>query len=206
MYGATGLLDRGHLVEVDRAGLVGKFVGHTAAKTSKTVKRALGGLLFIDEAYSLSPNSIVGGDFGAEAIETLLKRMEDHRDNLVVVAAGYPKLMDKFLLSNPGLRSRFAREITFPDYSALELVAIFEKMARNADYELGPQVLSTALSIFETAVRSDAFGNGRYARNLLEQAMNRQALRLASSGLHTADRATISTLVASDLIEAAKHL
>jgi len=206
MYGATGLLERGHLIEVDRVGLVGRFVGQTAVKTSKVVKRALGGLLFIDEAYSLAPSVIAGGDFGPEAIETLLKRMEDHRDELVVVAAGYPRLMDKFLSSNPGLRSRFAREITFADYSSDELVQILAKMTYEADYELDEHALPTAKVIFDAAVRGEAFGNGRYARNLLEQAMNRHALRIAAKGIGSADRAEITTLTSADLAEAATHL
>ena len=137
-YGAMGLLQVGHLVEVDRAGLVGQYVGHTATKTSRAVRKALGGVLFIDEAYALTPMGPRTGDFGSEAIETLVKRMEDHRDNLVVIAAGYPKLMEHFLESNPGLRSRFAREITFPDYSAPELVAIANKMVTDAHYRLAP--------------------------------------------------------------------
>ncbi|MCP3934022.1 MAG: AAA family ATPase [Actinomycetia bacterium] len=206
MYGAIGILDNGHLVEVDRAGLVAKFVGQTAPRTSRVVKRALGGLLFIDEAYALSPQSLTGGDFGNEAIETLLKRMEDHRDNLVVVAAGYPRLMERFLASNPGLRSRFAREITFPDYTADQLVAILAKMAADTDYQLDEHALPTARVIFESVVRSEDFGNGRYVRNLFEQAMNRHALRLAHDGIDSADRDAVSTLTSADLAQAATHL
>ncbi|MEZ5281564.1 MAG: AAA family ATPase [Acidimicrobiales bacterium] len=206
MYGAIGILERGHLVEVDRAGLVAKYVGQTAPKTSRVVKRALGGALFIDEAYALAPGSLAGGDFGNEAIETLLKRMEDHRGNLVVVVAGYPRLMERFLASNPGLRSRFAREITFTDYSSDQLVAIFQKMAADADYRLDSHALPTARVIFESAVRGEDFGNGRYARNLLEQAMSRQALRLAHEGIDLADRDAVATLTSSDLAEGARHL
>src|SRR5438093_8598780 len=135
MYRAMGLLRRGHLVEVDRAGLVGQYVGMTAIKTDRVIRRALDGVLFIDEAYALS----VGDerlDFGPEAIETLLKRMEDHRHRLVVIVAGYPRLMHRFLQSNPGLRSRFSREISFPDYSTDELVAITEKLAGEYEYAL----------------------------------------------------------------------
>lgn len=206
LYGAAGLLSRGHLVEVDRAGLVGRFVGGTAAKTSKVVRQAIGGVLFIDEAYALAPNTIVGGDFGPEAVETLLKRMEDHRNELVVVAAGYPRLMDQFLTSNPGLRSRFAREITFPDYSAHELVDILTKMAREADFELNDKAVRAATKVFLKAGRSESFGNARFARNLLEQSMNRQALRLAEEGLVGADRATLARLTADDITSAASQL
>lgn len=206
LYGAAGLISRGHLVEVDRAGLVGRFVGGTAAKTSKVVRQALGGVLFIDEAYALAPQTIVGGDFGPEAVETLLKRMEDHRDDLVVVAAGYPRLMNQFLESNPGLRSRFAREITFPDYSPEELVEILTKMCAEADFELDAKATKAAYKVFLKASRGESFGNARYARNLLEQAMNRQALRLADDGIAGADRSTLAKLTADDINDAAKHL
>src|SRR4051812_16250362 len=133
MYRAMGLLKRGHLVEVDRAGLVGEYVGHTAAKTERAVRRALDGVLFIDEAYALDRGT-ERLDFGSEAIETLLKRMEDERHRLVVIVAGYPALMRRFLESNPGLQSRFSREITFPDYTTDELVAITEKFAAESEY------------------------------------------------------------------------
>ena len=135
MYRSMGLLRRGHLVEVDRAGLVGQYVGLTAIKTERAVRRALDGVLFIDEAYSLAaPEERL--DFGAEAIETLLKRMEDYRHRLVVIVAGYPRLMNRFLDSNPGLRSRFSREITFPNYSTGELLEITETFARDNEYVL----------------------------------------------------------------------
>src|SRR2546430_8141744 len=135
MYRSMGLLEKGHLVEVDRADLVGEYVGSAALKTDRAIRRALGGVLFIDEAYSLAP---VGHhmDFGPEAIETLLKRMEDYRHRLVAIVAGYPRLMQAFLGSNPGLRSRFAREIVFPDYSTAELVAISHEFASRSSYTL----------------------------------------------------------------------
>src|SRR4051794_22428591 len=178
MYRSMGLLRRGHLVEVDRAGLVGQYVGLTAIKTERVIRRALDGVLFVDEAYSLARDG-ERLDFGDEAIETLLKRMEDHRHRLVVIVAGYPRLMEQFLQSNPGLRSRFSREIDFPDYSTGELVAIFARFATDAEYTLGEGVPETLATIFGRAERNDSFGNARFARTLFEQSLNAQALRLA---------------------------
>jgi stage V sporulation protein K len=206
-YGAMGLLKKGHLVEVDRAGLVGQYVGHTAVKTNKVVKDALDGVLFVDEAYALAPERVTGHDFGAEAIETLLKRMEDHRDRVVVIAAGYPKLIHSFLNSNPGLRSRFSREIEFPDYDTSELVAITEKMAADGQYELGPGTHESLTLIFESMVRDERFGNARVSRTLFEHAINAQALRLTGDGgAQSLDSATVSTLRATDFHDAAKRV
>lgn len=204
MYQAIGLLQRGHLVEVDRADLVGQYVGHTAAKTNRAIRRAIDGVLFIDEAYSLSPPGPKTNDFGAEAIEILLKRMEDHRDRLVVIVAGYPALMEQFLASNPGLRSRFAREITFADYRADELVAITEQMATQADYRLDEGSHQSLEAIFANAVRGSGFGNARYARTLFEQAVSRQAVRLAEEGtVEHLSPAALSELRAEDFASAA---
>jgi stage V sporulation protein K len=204
-YGSVGLLKKGHLVEVDRAGLVGQYVGHTASKTDRAIKQALDGVLFIDEAYALSPGQLQGHDFGAEAIETLLKRMEDHRDRLVVIAAGYPKLMNAFLNSNPGLRSRFSREIEFHDYTTKELVAITEKVAEQGDYKLTPGAREALTTIFQRVVRNERFGNARMSRTLFEQAMNCQAVRItAAKG--KVDATSLSLIEADDLFEAAKRL
>jgi type VII secretion ATPase EccA len=208
MYRAMGLLRRGHLVEVDRAGLVGQYVGTTALKTDRVIRRALDGVLFIDEAYSLAPAD-ERQDFGPEAIETLLKRMEDYRHRLVVIVAGYPRLMHHFLGSNPGLRSRFSREITFPDYSTDELVAISGKLAAEYEYSLDEDATDVLRRILGGAARSEGFGNARFARTLFEQALNAQALRLAGvQGTELADleRSELMTLHGEDFRAAARAL
>jgi stage V sporulation protein K len=208
MYRAMGLLKRGHLVEVDRAGLVGEYVGMTAIKTDRAIRRALDGVLFIDEAYALArPGYHRGVDFGAEAIETLLKRMEDYRHRLVVIVAGYPRLMHEFLDSNPGLRSRFAREITFPDYSTDELVAITERFAGQNEYRVTEPAAAELRRIFDRARRGEGFGNARYARTIFEQALNAQALRLAAGeGLEGIPAEDLISLVDTDFAAAAQVL
>ena len=210
MYGAMGLLEKGHLVEVDRASLVGQYIGQTAIKTDRAIRRALDGVLFIDEAYALTPGGGDGRlDFGAEAVETLLKRMEDYRHRLVVIVAGYPRLMRAFLNSNPGLRSRFARELSFPDYSTDDLLEITRRLAAEHEYELGAGADDALERIFAGAERGEGFGNARYARTIFEQALNRQALRLArveGRALEELDRAEVTTLEADDLVEAARSL
>jgi SpoVK/Ycf46/Vps4 family AAA+-type ATPase len=207
MYRATGLLKRGHLVEVDRAGLVGQYVGMTAIKTDRAIRRALDGVLFIDEAYSLA-RADTRQDFGPEAIETLLKRMEDYRHRLVVIVAGYPRLMHEFLESNPGLRSRFSREIAFPDYSTDELVEITHTFARDNEYVLGEGTDNALRLIFSSAARNERFGNARFARTLFEQALNAQALRLAGRGdaVDALDRVQLTTITSEDLVSAARGL
>jgi type VII secretion ATPase EccA len=208
MYGSMGLLRRGHLVEVDRAGLVGQYVGTTALKTDRAIRRALDGALFVDEAYALSRESAMH-DFGAEAVETLLKRMEDYRHRLVVIAAGYPRLMASFLDSNPGLRSRFSREIVFPDYSTGDLIEITKRFASENEYRLTPEALEGLARTFDTAQRGEGFGNARYARTIFEQALNAQALRLASVSGRALEELEADELVrveAEDVVSAARAL
>ena len=180
MYRSMGLLKRGHLVEVDRAGLVGQYVGLTAIKTERVIRRAIDGVLFVDEAYALA-REVDRLDFGDEAIETLLKRMEDNRHRLVVIVAGYPRLMYRFLDSNPGLRSRFSREIEFPDYSTDELVAIFATLRRRVGVHARRRRRGGASRRSSSGPSATSrFGNARFARTLFEQSLNAQALRLGA--------------------------
>ena len=188
IYKRLGVVSKGHLVETDRAGLVAEYVGQTAVKTNKIIDSALDGVLFIDEAYSL----ISGGenDFGKEAIATLLKRMEDNRDRLIVILAGYTKNMKDFIDSNPGLQSRFNRYIEFPDYSAGELLQIFEANMKKYEYRFGEGAREYLQQYFENEVaHKDAnFGNGRLVRNVFEKSLERQANRLAREVDLTTDR------------------
>jgi AAA+ superfamily predicted ATPase len=210
MYRSMGLLQKGHLIEVDRAGLVGEYVGTTAIKTDRAIQRALDGVLFIDEAYALARPGAHGRlDFGQEAVETLLKRMEDYRHRLVVIVAGYPRLMQEFLNSNPGLRSRFAREIDFPDYTTDELLTITQKFAGENEYVLTEAAQAALRRLFDQARRGEGFGNARYARTIFEQALNAQALRLADvSGpaLEELEPAALMTLAGEDVAAAAQAL
>jgi stage V sporulation protein K len=205
MYRSMGLLRRGHLVEVDRAGLVGQYVGLTAIKTERVIRKAIDGVLFVDEAYALSRDA-ERVDFGDEAIETLLKRMEDNRHRLVVIVAGYPRLMHRFLDSNPGLRSRFSREITFPDYSTADLVAIFGRFAAESEYALGEGAEPVLAGIFERAERDESFGNARFARTLFEQALNAQALRLGEGDVEILTPSELICLTPEDLAAGARAL
>ncbi|WP_431961249.1 right-handed parallel beta-helix repeat-containing protein [Actinacidiphila sp. bgisy160] len=183
---ALGLLREGHLVEVDRTALVGEYVGHTGPKTTAAFNRALGGVLFIDEAYSLAPVG-AGNDFGTEAVATLVKLMEDHRDDVVVIAAGYPGDMDRFISSNPGLSSRFGRTLLFEDYAADELVSIVEYQAAEHQYELTPAARAELTRLFELLPRGEGFGNGRSARQMFQEMTERQAQRVAELDDPTAD-------------------
>src|SRR3954468_1014010 len=205
MYRSMGLLRKGHLVEVDRAGLVGQYVGLTAIKTERVVRKALDGVLFVDEAYALSRDAD-RLDFGDEAIETLLKRMEDNRHRLVVIVAGYPRLMRRFLESNPGLRSRFSREIEFPDYSTNELVEIFARFVSEAEYTLGEGTDDALRAIFAGAERDEGFGNARFARTLFEQSLNAQALRLGLGDVESLSPQELQCLVPEDLVAGARAL
>ncbi|MER6104901.1 AAA family ATPase [Streptomyces sp. NPDC001832] len=199
LLGAMSVLPRGQLVEVSRADLVGRYVGHTAQLTKEVFARARGGVLFIDEAYALTPDGGSGSDFGREAVDTLLKLMEDHRDDTVVVAAGYEGEMARFLGSNPGLASRFGRAVTFASYSADELVEIVRRQSTRDGYECAPATLDALRRHFAGVDRGPSFGNGRYARTVLEQMMTRQAGRLAS--VPDADTDQLRLLLPEDVTE-----
>ncbi len=179
IYAKLGIISKGHLVEVDRSGLVGGYVGQTALKVQEVINSAIGGVLFIDEAYSLISNKSIG-DYGQEAVETLLKFMEDNRSNLVVIVAGYTNLMNEFLDSNPGFRSRFNRYIYFPDYSPTEMKDIFKKLCESEGFSISDETLEYVRKQFEKEYRENKtnFANGRTARNLFEQSLINQANRI----------------------------
>ena len=180
LYAAIGVLSKGQLVEVDRSGLVAGYVGQTALKTQEVIKSALGGVLFIDEAYSLSSGG--ENDFGREAIETILKAMEDHRDDLIVIVAGYTGPMENFLSSNPGLESRFNKYFFFPDYNGEQLMAIFRKQCEKNGYRMSEEAEKAAVALFTQLYeeRSENFGNGRDVRNCFEDMIVRQSNRVAA--------------------------
>lgn len=181
IYHEKGLLSKGHFIEVSRAELVGKYVGHTAQIVKEIVEKAKGGVLFIDEAYSLSGS---GNDFGQEAIDTLVKEMEDNRDDLVVIAAGYPALMQEFLRSNPGLQSRFPITVEFPDYSPEELIQIFKSLCAENSFNVTFELLDRVKAAFRTEAsrRRNNFGNARMVRNYFEKMIMNQANRLVVGG------------------------
>lgn len=196
VYHSLGILSKGQLAEVDRSGLVAGYVGQTAIKTRKVIDSALGGVLFIDEAYALNGGG--ANDFGREAIDTLLKAMEDHRDDLVVIVAGYDGLMDEFIHSNPGLESRFNRFLHFADYTAEELLAIFRMQCEKGCYILEPEAEAPLRSLLERRMADAAsFGNARGVRNLFEQILVRQAGRLA--GQASVNREDLTRITAADV-------
>lgn len=198
IYHVMGILSKGQFVEVDRSGLVAGYVGQTALKVQEVVEKSLGGVLFIDEAYSLTYSNN-GNDYGQEAVDTLLKAMEDHRDDFIVIVAGYPELMAQFVDSNPGLRSRFNKYINFEDYNVNQLTLIFQIMCKNSGYIPTDEVLDYSRLIFEKKYknRGKNFANAREVRNFFEKAMMRQADRLFSIQNPTNEQ--LSTLELSDV-------
>jgi hypothetical protein len=197
IYWALGVVSKGHLVEVDRSGLVAGYVGQTAIKVTGVVDKSIGGMLFIDEAYALKTGD--SADFGQEAIDILLKLMEDRRDQFVVVVAGYPAEMKDFLSSNPGMRSRFNKYLEFEDYSPAELMTIFEGFCKTCDYQLTPEAKTAIQGILQKAwdVRDKTFGNARFSRNLFEKIVENQANRVVS--LTGADQATLMAVQPEDV-------
>jgi hypothetical protein len=192
IYRALGILEKGQLIETDRSGLVAGYVGQTALKTADVVKSAIGGVLFIDEAYALATD-----DFGNEAIDTLVKAMEDHREELVLIVAGYTEPMAEFIAANPGLESRFRKTIYFADYSDEELVAIFEQICHDADFEPTSACVDRLKLLLKAVVRDRSFGNARYVRNQFEAAVVRQAWRLRDNKTPSVE--DLRTLVPDDL-------
>lgn len=202
IYKDLGVVSRGHLVECDRADLIAEYEGQTASKTNRVIDKAIGGVLFIDEAYSLLETGN-GFNYGSEAIATLLKRMEDNRDSLVVIVAGYPREMKQFIESNPGLESRFTRYLDFPDYTATELADIFLARASKYNYELAPEALRQLQASLSSTVahKSRNFGNARYVRNVFEQAIVQQANRLSRQ--HSTPTTSDLQLITAEDLQAA---
>ena len=199
IYKALGILSKGHLVEVDRSGLVAGYVGQTAAKTTKVIESALGGVLFIDEAYALSSKS--ENDFGQEAIDTLLKAMEDHRDDLIVIVAGYDDLMNRFIHSNPGLESRFNRYLHFEDYSIDEMMDIMKLRIDAAQYKLDEAAEAAVREYIEVSnTSSTTFGNARGVRNIFEKLLVEQANHV--SQLETPGIESLMTITVEDVLAA----
>jgi AAA+ superfamily predicted ATPase len=195
IYRTLGVVSKGQLVETDRSRLVAGFVGQTAIKTREAIEQAIGGVLLVDEAYAL----VRGGenDFGREAIDTLVKFMEDHRDDLAVIAAGYTEEMTTFIDANPGLRSRFTRTITFPDYNDDELVSIFVRLGEKNQYQPDESAKVAVRDILSKQTRDKGFGNARFVRNLFERAVSHQAGRMVGIAKPTDDE--LCTLIASDI-------
>ena len=199
IYKTLGILEKGHMIETDRSGMVAGYVGQTAEKVNEIVNQAMGGILFIDEAYSLVSES--EGDFGQEAINTLLKQMEDHRDSLIVIVAGYTNEMNSFINSNPGLRSRFNRYIQFDDYSNEELLQIFKLYIQEQDYSLEENSDEMILSAIEKLKESEQenFGNARSVRNYFEKVISNQANRLMSDMSAASDTDELMKIKCVDL-------
>ncbi|MBK9938869.1 MAG: AAA family ATPase [Chitinophagaceae bacterium] len=198
IYKALGILSKGHLIETDRSGLIAEYVGQTAIKVNKIVDSALDGVLFIDEAYAVAGES--QNDFGKEAVATLIKRMEDERHRLVVVIAGYTQEMKMFIDTNPGVQSRFNRYIEFEDYSASELLTMFENSCKKMDYKLTEAAIEKLRLTFEMAyaARNKSFGNGRYVRNVFEKSLEAQANRIAS--IAVLDKEILTTITEEDIV------
>ncbi|GED12916.1 AAA family ATPase [Aneurinibacillus migulanus] len=199
LFKDMGVLEKGHLVEVERADLVGEYIGHTASKTRDIIKKALGGVLFIDEAYSL----VRGGekDFGKECIDTLIKSLEDDRKQLIVILAGYNEEMDSFLASNPGLPSRFPIKLDFPDYTIQQLLDIADTMCKDQVYYLSPEARQLVRKQLtgEREDGSDYFSNARFVRNMIEKAIRQQAIRIVTNHAeHQVNREMLMELKAGD--------
>jgi hypothetical protein len=188
LYRSLDVVTNGHLVETDRSDLVAGYVGQTATRTRAVLESALGGTVLIDEAYSLARGG--ENDFGREAIDTLVKFMEDHRDDLAVVVAGYPTEMGELIATNPGLESRFARTLEFPDYTTDELVAIFELISDSKQYHLTDAARIRLTEVIEAEPRGRGFGNARFTRNVFEQGISMQAMRLSDVEVPTKDQLT----------------
>jgi hypothetical protein len=197
IYRTLGVVEKGHLVESDRSQLVAGFVGQTAIRVRETFDRAEGGVLLIDEAYALARGGGTGADFGQEAVDTIVKLVEDRRDSVVVIAAGYTEEMAVFVDSNPGLRSRFPKTITFPDYSTDELMAIFDGLGEKGGYHCDEGAAAAVRRWFDAQPRDRSFGNGRAARNLFEACVARQASRVVQIDGPTDEQLT--TLTAEDV-------
>ena len=198
IYHSLDILSKGQLVEVDRSGLVAGYVGQTALKTQKVIEKAMGGVLFIDEAYALNGKS--ENDFGQEAIDTILKAMEDHRDDLVVIVAGYTELMDRFIHSNPGLESRFNRFLEFEDYTTEQMVAIFKMQCKKGCYVLAQGTEELVRDFIAEESADDSFGNARGVRNLFEHILVAQNNRLAK--MENVTRDDLMQILPDDVLHA----